>query len=171
MEAERVKSAASDTQNPAVAGGCHAQARESGGARNILLVEDEPLVREVIYQVLQAAGYSVQKARNAEEAQDTQKISNGTLQLLLTDVILPGGSGRDLSRLLRNRYPNLQTIFMSGYAKSAVLPGAERDASVSFLSKPFSVRALLQKVEESLDEKLRSALPNERPFQESSFGG
>jgi FixJ family two-component response regulator len=63
----------------------------------------------------------------------------------------------------------MKTIFMSGYAKSAVLPGAELDASVSFLSKPFSVRALLQKVEESLDEEFSSALPNERPFQENSF--
>jgi len=168
MEAEWRKSAASDTEN-VVSAGCHARARESGEAPNILLVEDEPLVREVIYQVLQSAGHSVRKSRNAEEALDTQKISNGTLQLLLTDVILPGGSGKDLSRLLRKRYPNMKTIFMSGYAKSAVLPGAELDASVSFLSKPFSVRALLQKVEESLDEKLSSALPNERPFQKNSF--
>jgi two-component system, cell cycle sensor histidine kinase and response regulator CckA len=126
-----------------------------------------PWYEKFICEVLQAAGFSVRKSRNAEEALDVQKGWDGTLQLLLTDVILPGSSGKELARQLRSRYPKMKTIFMSGYARTAALPGADREANVSFLSKPFSVAALMRKVEESLQEELESALPDECRLQKS----
>jgi two-component system, cell cycle sensor histidine kinase and response regulator CckA len=163
MEAERAKLEPADVENLAIAAGYESRAiQESAGAQNILLVEDETLVREVIYEVLQTAGFSVRKSRNAEEALELQKGRNETVHLLLTDVILPGSSGKDLARKLRSRYPRMKTIFMSGYARNTALLGADRDANVSFLSKPFSVEALLRKVEESFREEFAADLGGKR---------
>lgn len=161
MEAAWGKLEPTDAENLAIATGCQARTiREPAEAQNILLVEDETLVRDVIYEVLQAAGFSIRKSRNAEEALELDKGWNGTLHLLLTDVILPGGNGKNLARQLRSRYPKMKTIFMSGYSKTTALPGVERETNVSFLSKPFSVAALMRRVEESLGE-IESALPGE----------
>ncbi|HEY1271063.1 MAG TPA: response regulator [Terriglobales bacterium] len=116
----------------------------------ILLVEDEAFVRDVIEEVLQTAGYHVLKTQGATEALQTYNSCGGDLHLLLTDVVMPGESGRDLARKLRSLCPGMRTIFMSGYGESVALLGAERDASVFYLSKPFSLPGLLQKIEEVL---------------------
>jgi CheY-like chemotaxis protein len=118
----------------------------------IWLVEDEAFVRDVIEEVLQSAGYKVLKTQSAAEALQTYDSHGGELHLLLTDVVMPGESGRDLARKLRNLCPSMRTIFMSGYGESVALLGAERDASVFYLSKPFSLPGLLRKVEEVLGQ-------------------
>jgi len=160
METGWTNSEASVEGNFALPSVCNEQpTQESRPARTILLVEDEALVREVMYEVLQAAGYLVLKSRNAEEALDLQKRWVGTVHVLLTDVVLPGRNGRDLARELRTRHPAMRTIFMSGYGKGVALLGADRDANASFLSKPFSVSALMQKVKESLDVEVESRVP------------
>jgi CheY-like chemotaxis protein len=93
----------------------------------IWLVEDEAFVRDVIEEVLQSAGYKVLKTQSAAEALQTYDSHGGELHLLVTDVVMPGESGRDLARKLRNLCPSMRTIFMSGYGESVALLGAERE--------------------------------------------
>lgn len=121
-------------------------------SRTILLVEDEAFVRDVMDEALQSVGYHVLKTQNAEEALQLYQSLHGELNLLLTDVVMPGQNGRDLARQLRKQCPGLRTIFMSGYGESMALLGAERDANVFYLSKPFSLPALLNKVKDVLKQ-------------------
>ncbi len=118
----------------------------------ILLVEDEAFVRNVIDEALQSVGYRVLKTQNAEEALQLYQSWHGELNLLLTDVVMPGQNGRDLARQFRKQCPGLRTIFMSGYGESMALLGAERDANFFYLSKPFSLPGLLNKVKEVLKQ-------------------
>jgi two-component system cell cycle sensor histidine kinase/response regulator CckA len=124
---------------------------EAGRSRTILLVEDEAFVRDVLDEVLRSAGYRVLKTQTAEEALELYPSICGELDLLLTDVVMPGQSGRELARNLRAQCPGMRTIFMSGYGESVALLGADRDASVFYLSKPFSLPGLLKKVEQVLN--------------------
>jgi two-component system cell cycle sensor histidine kinase/response regulator CckA len=116
----------------------------------ILLVEDEGFVREVTCEVLQSVGYRVLKAQNAKEAMRAFRQYEEEVQLLLTDVVMPGQNGRDLAQDLMAICPDLRTIFISGYPENAVtrLQGRE----VHYLPKPFSVESLVQKVREVLDQ-------------------
>jgi two-component system, cell cycle sensor histidine kinase and response regulator CckA len=123
---------------------------EATEPRTILLVEDEAFVRDVMDEALQSVGYRVLKTQNAEEALQLYQSWHGELNLLLTDVVMPGQNGRELARQLRMQCPSLRTIFMSGYGESMALLGAERDANVFYLSKPFSLPGLLKKVKEVL---------------------
>jgi CheY-like chemotaxis protein len=121
------------------------------GTETILLVEDEAFVREVTHEVLESAGYRVVTARNAMEAlAERERVSH--VDLLLTDMVLPGKSGRALARDLRSLQPRLAVLFVTGYATplaeiKAALPAEE------CLPKPFSAAALLRKVREMLDGK------------------
>lgn len=120
----------------------------AGATAGILLVEDEAFVRHVTCEVLEAAGYRVFKARNAREAVTTFRENSIEIQLLLTDVVLPGQSGRELAQQLRHLKAGLKTIFVSGYPKNG--KGTKGIAGVSFLEKPFSSEGLLRKVREVL---------------------
>jgi PAS domain S-box-containing protein len=121
----------------------------SRGTGTILLVEDEPVVRGMAQRVLESAGYRVVAAADAEEA-ERHFASNG-IDLLLTDVLMPGRSGPELSESLRKRKPDLPVIFMSGYVKDERRRGQVKDAP--FLSKPFTPSTLTAKVREILDAK------------------
>jgi len=117
---------------------------------NILLVEDERFVREVAAEILQAAGYRVLKARNATEAIKVFRRAQETIDLLLTDVVLPGKNGCSLSDELEVECPGLRTIFVSGYPENAVnLRGKTMRAF--YLAKPFSVDSLIQTVRQALE--------------------
>jgi DNA-binding NtrC family response regulator len=129
-----------------------AEAVSGKGWETILLVEDEAFVREVTGEVLASAGYTVLKAGNAEEALWTFCRHEGEVHLLLTDVVMPGKSGRDLAAELRSLSPGMKTIVTSGYSESVALLDGGQDSSVSFLAKPFSVQSLMQKIREMLDE-------------------
>ncbi|HLW89289.1 MAG TPA: response regulator [Terriglobales bacterium] len=121
------------------------------GTETILLVEDETFVREVTREVLKAAGYRVVTARNATEA----LVAGDSLRqvdLLLTDVVLPGRSGRALASDLQSREPNLAVLFVSGYGAQLAEIEAARPA-FTCLAKPFSAAALLRKVREMLNGK------------------
>ena len=119
--------------------------------QTILLVEDEGSVRNVVSEILQSAGYMVLLAKNAQEAVGILRGWAGTLDLLLTDVVMPGGkNGRELARELRSGCPGMKTIFMSGYSESAALLGSARDPGISFLSKPFSIPTLMNKIRDLL---------------------
>jgi two-component system, cell cycle sensor histidine kinase and response regulator CckA len=121
------------------------------GTETILLVEDEAFVREVTHVVLESAGYRVVTARNAVEAlAERERMSH--VDLLLTDVVLPGKSGRALACDLRSRQPSLVVLFVSGYAMQLSEIEAARPVE-AFLPKPFSAAALLRKVRQMLDGK------------------
>jgi two-component system, cell cycle sensor histidine kinase and response regulator CckA len=119
--------------------------------QTILLVEDEGSVRNVVSEILRSAGYRVLQAKNPEEAVRVLRGWAGTLELLLTDVVTPGNkNGRDLSRELRSACPRMKTIFMSGYSENEALLGIARDPGISFLSKPFSIPTLMNKIRDLL---------------------
>jgi CheY-like chemotaxis protein len=112
----------------------------------VLLVEDEAFVREVTSEVLQGAGYRVLVARNAVEAKRLYWECSGIVDLLLTDVVLPGENGRELARRVKEKNPRTRILLMSGYAEQIGLRGG----GFEVLAKPFSVEELLRRVEEAL---------------------
>jgi two-component system, cell cycle sensor histidine kinase and response regulator CckA len=119
--------------------------------RTILLVEDEEFVRHVTGEVLSFAGYQVFGARNAAEAMRVFQQCGERVQLLLTDVVLPGRNGRDLARDLHALCPGLKTMFISGYPENEVRQHGVDEPGTFYLPKPFSVESLIQKVRQALE--------------------
>jgi signal transduction histidine kinase/CheY-like chemotaxis protein len=119
-----------------------------GGSETILLVEDEAPVRRIARTILERAGYRVLEASTAEEALG---VAAGPVSLLLTDVIMPGMSGRDLALRLLSDRPDLKVIYMSGYPDEALGGHEILEAEVAFLEKPFTADGLLAKVRSVLD--------------------
>jgi two-component system cell cycle sensor histidine kinase/response regulator CckA len=115
----------------------------------ILLVEDETFVRDVTSEVLQAAGYGVLSAKNATEAVHQYERHCGVVDLLLTDVVLPGESGRTLAHRLQQRNPSLQVLLVTGYGEQMTRDPAHE---AECLPKPFSSAALLQRIRQMLHE-------------------
>ncbi|HYL82610.1 MAG TPA: PAS domain S-box protein [Candidatus Angelobacter sp.] len=121
------------------------------GHETILLVEDEPAVRELTRMVLAESGYSVISAANPEDAVRIAGNHGAEIHLLLTDVVMPGMSGHDLAKHLTAKHPYLRVLYMSGYAYDVF---AEKDAleeGLAFLQKPFTPKLLAQRVRETLD--------------------
>jgi two-component system, cell cycle sensor histidine kinase and response regulator CckA len=112
----------------------------------ILYVEDEAFVREVTREVLQAAGYCVLAAKDAAEAIALYQEHCGGIDLLLTDVVLPGENGRELAARLKRRNERLKVILASGYGEQMADEGTPNEC----LPKPFSSEVLLQRVGELL---------------------
>jgi two-component system, cell cycle sensor histidine kinase and response regulator CckA len=113
----------------------------------ILLVEDEPAVRQLFAQALARAGYSVYEARNGQEAIKIFDEHGDSIDLLLTDMRMPYMGGAELAHNLRGRRRTLKLLCISGY------PGnLDADLAVDFLAKPFSREDLLKKVREVLDK-------------------
>ncbi len=131
-----------------------APAEPTGSARGcekILLVEDEDAVRSVASRVLLNQGYTVIPARNGQEALRLLDDLGETVDLILTDVVMPDMGGLALASELRSRWPELKLIFMSGYAEGDKLQPGIQQIEGSFLQKPFSAESLLFKVREVLD--------------------
>ncbi|HEY2934639.1 MAG TPA: PAS domain S-box protein [Acidobacteriota bacterium] len=122
---------------------------QARGAETILLVEDEPAVRSLARRVLQMSGYAVLDASNAGEAMLICQNHSGPIHLLITDVVMPQMSGRQLAQSLSPLRPEMKIIFMSGYADD-VLDGDFPANEVPFLGKPFTADLLLQKVRDVL---------------------
>lgn len=115
------------------------------GKETILLVEDEEFVRTLLAEVLRGRGYSVIEALDGADAL-RQFDRHGSIDLLVTDVVMPGMPGPALVEQLSRRHPRLRVLFLSGYAGDAsILPDA------SFLQKPFTPSTLARKVREVLD--------------------
>ena len=122
----------------------------AGGTETVLVVEDDGAIRGLVRKVLETAGYTVMDAGAPREALDLARQHDGPIQLLLTDVILPELTGRDLAdRLVRDR-PDLVVLFMSGYADDAIVHQGRLDPDTAFLQKPFTPEALLRRVGEVL---------------------
>lgn len=120
----------------------------SGYAGTILYVEDESFVREVMGEVLRAAGYHVLVAKNAAEAMDSFDRWGECVDLLLTDVILPGETGRVLAARFRGKNPRLKVLYVTGYAEHM---GMCTTAMEHCLAKPFSTDALLESMRRMID--------------------
>jgi two-component system cell cycle sensor histidine kinase/response regulator CckA len=118
----------------------------------ILLVEDEDFVRHVTSEVLSFAGYEVLCARHAPEAMRVFRQHEEEVQLLLTDVVLPGRNGHDLARDLRAVRPTLKTMFISGYPENEAAKHGMQEKGAVYLSKPFSVESLIRTVGQALAE-------------------
>ena len=121
----------------------------SAATATIMLVEDEEVVRALINDVLKGTGFNVIQASSADEALETVAACDGRIDLLLTDLVMPGGGGRELAeRVLRDR-PEMRVLYMSGYTEEPVadLVGD----GVEFLQKPFSITELVAKMHELLE--------------------
>jgi two-component system cell cycle sensor histidine kinase/response regulator CckA len=114
----------------------------------ILLVEDEPAVRQLFSQALMRAGYRVHEARNGNEAMQLFEQHGDSVDLVLTDMRMPFMGGADLARELRSRRQTLKLLCISGYPG-----GTDLEFSDDFLAKPFSRDELLAKVREVLDRR------------------
>jgi DNA-binding NtrC family response regulator len=121
------------------------------GTETILLVEDEPAVRELTRMVLAGRGYSVIEALNPQDAERLAANHGAEIHLLLTDVVMPGISGRELAKRLTGRHPNLRVLYMSGYTYNVIAEDGTLEEGLSFLQKPFTPQVLAQKVRETLD--------------------
>jgi two-component system, cell cycle sensor histidine kinase and response regulator CckA len=122
-----------------------------GGSESILLVEDDTLVRRVAVEVLTRAGYQVVEASNGREALQIFGEQEGRLHLMVTDVVMPGMSGRDLADKLADLNANIKVLFMSGYTENAVVHHGILEPGLAFIQKPFTPLDLARKVREVLD--------------------
>jgi PAS domain S-box-containing protein len=120
------------------------------GTETILLVEDEEAVRELIHTVLTEQGYDVIPAREAEHAEKIVGTYAREIHLLLTDVVMPGTSGRELAARIAARRPGIRVLYMSGYTDNVITSGGMLEKGLAFLQKPFSPGALVQRVREVL---------------------
>ncbi len=121
------------------------------GAESVLLVDDDAALRALARRVLASAGYDVHDARDGAEALAILDAREGHIQLLLTDLVMPGIGGRELAERAAARAPALRVLFVSGYTDDDVLRRGMVDARTAFLQKPFSPELLLRRVREVLD--------------------
>ena len=116
------------------------------GTGTVLLVEDEEAVRNLARRVLVAHGYRVLEASNGEDALQLWKKLGQTVDVLVTDVVMPKMGGQALVDLLRSDRPELAVVFCSGYSDNMLLPIREDDVHTAFLAKPFTLTALVERV-------------------------
>lgn len=121
------------------------------GNETVLLVEDEPAVRELIRRVLSRFGYFVLTAGNGEEALRVLAAHRGAIHVLLTDVVMPVMGGRVLAERVRELRPEVSVLFMSGYTEDVALLEGVRRSEADFIQKPFTPDALAERLREVLD--------------------
>lgn len=121
------------------------------GSERILLAEDESGVRAAARMILERAGYTVLEAANSETALELAAAAGAKIDLLLTDMVMPGLNGRELAERFRTLHPDAAVAFMSGYTEEAIQRRSVFDDGVVFVQKPFSPQRLLEKVRVALD--------------------
>jgi PAS domain S-box-containing protein len=122
------------------------------GSETVLLVEDEEIVRNLCFKLLERFGYTVLQASNGDEAIDLAKEHGGRIDLLMTDVVMPGMNGRELADRLVAFHPEMKVLFTSGYTDDAIVHHGVLDEGVSFIGKPYSLSGLARKIREVLDK-------------------
>ncbi len=128
---------------------------ELSGEGTVLLVEDDDAVREFASRILRACGYEVLECGNGPEAIVEAERFARSIDLLLTDVVLPKLNGRDLAEFISRRHPGIKVLFTSGYTENAILQQGVLEPGLNFLPKPFSAAALGQKVKVVLAAAVR----------------
>ena len=126
------------------------------GTETALLVEDEPEVRRLVEKILGMWGYSVLSAGSPAEAIALSQKRDGVIEILVTDVIMPGMNGRDLARVLSTARPSLRVLYISGYTDAVIAQQGILEPGTAFLSKPFTPDALARKIREVLDAPSRT---------------
>ena len=129
----------------------------TGGHETVLLVEDESLVRETARRILAGSGYIVLEASSGTEALSVAAACQGPVALLLTDVVMPGMTGRELAQELAVVRPATKVLYMSGYMADVMGRHGVLEAGIDLVTKPFTPETLRQKVHEVLDRPLPAA--------------
>lgn len=124
--------------------------KRAQGPRTILLVEDEASLRKLTRSTLEEVGYTILEAKDAFEAVKIASQTNSVIDLLLTDVVMPGKSGTELARDLAPRRPAMKVLFMSGYTDGAIAAHGVLESGTSILRKPFTRRQLARSIEDVL---------------------
>jgi signal transduction histidine kinase len=137
----------------------------AGGKETILVVEDEPGVRNLASEFLKAGGYHILEAAEGADALNAVKAHVGKIEILLTDMVMPGMSGAELAETLKKIRPEIRVIYMSGYAEFSGKNGERTPESARVLQKPFTRTTLLEKVREALYQAPGS------PVDASKVGG
>jgi PAS domain S-box-containing protein len=121
-----------------------------GGSETVLLVEDEESVRELVRETLKARGYSVIEASDGIEGMRVSEEYQGKIEILITDVVMPGMSGRELAKRVAAERPNIKVLYLSGYTEDAIIHEGALEPGTAFLQKPFTLQVLARKVREVL---------------------
>jgi two-component system cell cycle sensor histidine kinase/response regulator CckA len=122
-----------------------------GGTETVLLVEDEEIVRDLCVRILCDSGYRVFQAGNGDEAIALATGFEERIDLLLTDVVMPGMSGPELATQLVLHHPETKVLFTSGYTENAITRHGALKEGVNFINKPYTPSSLAKKVREVLD--------------------
>ncbi|MDH4231817.1 MAG: ATP-binding protein [Nitrospirota bacterium] len=128
-----------------------------GGAETILLVDDDPSIRRMVVDTLDPLGYTLIEAACGEEALRLSRATKAKIELLLSDVVMPGINGRQLLTALKKERPEIKALLMSGYPDHVAARIGELDPGVAFINKPFSPVSLTDKIREVLDKSRASA--------------
>jgi CheY-like chemotaxis protein len=128
----------------------------ANGSETVLVVEDESAVRSFTRMVLQRSGYQVIEASNGEEVLSLSREHPGEIQLLVTDMVMPGMGGRQVAEALEQQRPGVRVLYLSGYIENAVSQRGALGSALPFLQKPFTMEALLRKVRQVLDQPAKS---------------
>lgn len=123
-----------------------------GGKETVLLVEDEPSILNITKSLLEMQGYSVFAANTPADAMRLAAEWEGTIDLMITDVVMPEMNGRDLAKQLQRLHPQLKCLYMSGYTADVIAHHGVLDEGIHFIQKPFSLPGLAEKVREVLGE-------------------
>jgi PAS domain S-box-containing protein len=123
------------------------------GSETVLIVEDDDALRNLARLILQPQGYSILEAQNGEEALRVSEGHKGPIDLMITDVVMPGMSGPKLAEALLPLRPDMKVLYVSGYTDNTIVRHGMLDSDLSFLQKPFSPETLARKVREVLDEE------------------
>jgi CheY-like chemotaxis protein len=121
------------------------------GTETILLVEDEPSVRNLVERVLNSRGYRVLSAGHGGDALRLARARDGDIDLVLTDVVMPNMSGRELVDALRSTRPDVRVLYMSGYTDDEIVRRGLHDPTMAFIQKPFTAENLAVQVRKVLD--------------------
>jgi two-component system, cell cycle sensor histidine kinase and response regulator CckA len=119
----------------------------------VLLVEDEDMVRHLASELLEESGYLVLSANGGEEAISFATKHKEQIDLLITDVVMPNISGKEVAEQLKKIHPETKVLFMSGYTDEAIVHHGIVDSNIAFIQKPFSEQALAHKIREVLDSE------------------
>ena len=125
-------------------------AAAAGGSETILLVEDEESVRQLVRDTLASKGYRVLEADSGEAGIAIADKHEGQIDLIITDVMMPGMSGREMVNKLNQTRPAIRILYLSGYTEDAIVSEGKFESGTAFLQKPFSLQSLSKKVREVL---------------------
>jgi len=121
-----------------------------GGTETILLVEDEESVRQLVRDTLAAKGYQVLEGENGEAGIAAAAGHRGRIDLIITDVVMPGMGGREMVKQLAETRPETRVLYLSGYTEDAIVSDGSIEKGTAFLQKPFTLQSLSRKVREVL---------------------